>query len=82
METVDERSQQERPQQEKEEMTSLDMRFLVKELRNILVGGVVRKIYQYGKAGSRQFLFEVWVPQDRAHWKSPSELNLLRKISW
>lgn len=54
--------------EEKQEMTSLDLRFMVKELRKTLVGGVVRKIYQYGRAGSRQFLFEVYIPQQGAHW--------------
>lgn len=54
--------------QEKQEMTSLDIRFLVKELRNSLLNGIVRKIYQYGKAGSRQFLFEVHVPKGGGQW--------------
>jgi predicted ribosome quality control (RQC) complex YloA/Tae2 family protein len=52
----------------KQEMTSLDMRFLMKELRTALVGGVFRKIYQYGRAGSRQFLFEVFMPQMGGQW--------------
>ncbi len=53
---------------EKQEITSLDLRFLVKELRQALAGGVFRKIYQYGRAGSRQFLFEVFVPQEGGLW--------------
>jgi predicted ribosome quality control (RQC) complex YloA/Tae2 family protein len=52
----------------KQEMSSLDLRFVVKELRQEVTGGVVRKIYQYGRAGSRQFLFEVWVPKKGSHW--------------
>ena len=52
----------------KEEMTSLDLRFLVKELRSELIGGMFRKIYQYGRAGSRQFLFELFVPQKGGQW--------------
>ncbi|MCK4715099.1 MAG: NFACT family protein, partial [Candidatus Aenigmarchaeota archaeon] len=52
----------------KQEMTSLDLRFLVKELRVTLTGGIFRKIYQYGRAGSRQFMFEVYIPQKGAHW--------------
>ncbi len=54
--------------EQKEEMSSLDLRFLVKELRTTLQGGIIRKIYQYGRAGSRQFLFEIWVPQQGSHW--------------
>jgi predicted ribosome quality control (RQC) complex YloA/Tae2 family protein len=52
----------------KQEMTSLDLRFLVRELRPALVGGVFRKIYQYGRAGSRQFLFEIFAPQGGGQW--------------
>jgi predicted ribosome quality control (RQC) complex YloA/Tae2 family protein len=51
---------------EKTEITSLDLRFLVKELRQALTGGVFRKIYQYrSKIEGRpvnQFLFEIFVP--------------------
>jgi predicted ribosome quality control (RQC) complex YloA/Tae2 family protein len=49
-------------------MTSLDLRFLVRELKQELIGGVFRKIYQYGRAGSRQFLFEIFVPQGGGKW--------------
>jgi predicted ribosome quality control (RQC) complex YloA/Tae2 family protein len=53
---------------QKQEMTALDLRFLVKELRKALTGGVFRKIYQYGRAGSRQFLFEIFIPQGGGQW--------------
>jgi predicted ribosome quality control (RQC) complex YloA/Tae2 family protein len=56
------------PGEEKQEMTALELRFLVKELRPLLVGGAFRKIYQYGRAGSRQFLFEIFVPQGGGQW--------------
>jgi len=52
----------------KKEMASLDVRFLVKELRSLLTGGVFRKIYQYGKSKSRQFLIEVFVPGKGSFW--------------
>jgi predicted ribosome quality control (RQC) complex YloA/Tae2 family protein len=55
-------------QEKKEEMTSLELRFLIREMRQALAGGIIRKIYQYGRAGSRQFLFEVYVPQKEAYW--------------
>ncbi len=47
----------------KEEITSLDLRFLVKELRRILVGGLIQKIYQYGSRDNYQFLFEIYKKQ-------------------
>ncbi|MFH1445549.1 MAG: ribosome rescue protein RqcH, partial [Nanoarchaeota archaeon] len=46
----------------KEEMSALDFRFLVRELRQTLVGGVFRKIYQYDRS-KKQFLFGLWAPQ-------------------
>ncbi|NIP40604.1 MAG: DUF814 domain-containing protein [Candidatus Aenigmarchaeota archaeon] len=51
---------------EKSEITSLDLRFLARELKDSLVNGIFRKIYQYklsleGKT-SHQFLLEVFVP--------------------
>ncbi len=61
----------EEPQAEKlgkKEMASLDVRFLVKELRSLLTGGVFRKIYQYGKSKSRQFLMEVFVSGKGSFW--------------
>jgi predicted ribosome quality control (RQC) complex YloA/Tae2 family protein len=44
------------------EMSSLDIRFLVRELKAELIGGTFRKIYQYG-GKSKQFLFELFVPE-------------------
>ncbi len=55
-------------EQPKQEMTSLDIRIMARELRKALTGGKVRKIYQYGRAGSRKFLFEVYMPQKGAEW--------------
>lgn len=57
---------------EKSEITSLDLRFLVGELRKALAGGIIRKIYQYeqplGKKKSHQFLFEIYVPNKGNQW--------------
>ncbi|MEE9323195.1 MAG: ribosome rescue protein RqcH [Candidatus Aenigmarchaeota archaeon] len=57
---------------EKSEITSLDLRFLVKELKDTLVEGIVRKIYQYeyrlDKKKSHQFLFEVFVKNKGNQW--------------
>lgn len=57
---------------EKAGISSLDLRFLVKEFRKFLTNGFIRKIYQYeGKVEgkkSHQFLFEVYVPQEGRHW--------------
>lgn len=54
------------------EMSSLDLRFLVKELRQTLVNGYFRKIYQYedSLAGEKthQFLFEIFVPGKGRQW--------------
>jgi len=52
---------------EKTEITSLDLRFLVKELREKLTEGMFRKIYQYG-GKTKQFLFEIFVPAKGAFW--------------
>jgi predicted ribosome quality control (RQC) complex YloA/Tae2 family protein len=51
------------------EMSSLDYRFLVKELNKMLVGGYFRKIYQY-EAGEKthQFLFEIFIPNKGNFW--------------
>jgi predicted ribosome quality control (RQC) complex YloA/Tae2 family protein len=57
---------------EKSEITSLDLRFLIKELRGSLAGGFIRKIYQYEYAlegkKSHQFLFEIFVPGKEEKW--------------
>lgn len=42
-------------------MAALDLRFLVRELRGALVGGFIKKIFQYGNR-QKQFLLEVNVP--------------------
>lgn len=44
----------------KEEITSLDLRFLVKELNKTLAGGVIKKIYEYGDRSDYRFLFEIY----------------------
>ena len=49
------------------EMKSLDFRFIVRELRNSLLGGRIRKIYQYGP-GEKRFLFEVYVSTKGDFW--------------
>ena len=43
----------------KNEMTALDIKFLIPELKQI-VGGKIRKIYQYGNK-SKEFLLEILV---------------------
>lgn len=52
---------------EKREITALDLRFLVKEIREKLRGGMFRKIYQYG-GKTKQFLFELFVPTQGGFW--------------
>lgn len=52
---------------EKTEITALDLRFLVKELRESLTGGMTRKIYQYG-GKTKRFFFEIFVPTKGAFW--------------
>ncbi len=52
----------------KNEMTSLDIRFLVRELRKIITGGFIRKIYQYGDSRSKNLFFEIFVPNKGAFW--------------
>lgn len=49
----------------KKEMSALDIRYLVPELRGSLAGGVFRKIYNYGK---REFRFEIFSPQKGIFW--------------
>jgi len=49
------------------ELKSLDIRFLVREVREALLGGVFRKVYQYG-AGQNQFLFDVFAPGKGSFW--------------
>ncbi len=44
----------------KEEIASLEMHFLVKELERNLAGGIIKKIYQYGSKENYQFLFEIY----------------------
>ena len=57
---------------EKTEITSLDLRFLVRELRSVLTDGVFRKIYQYrSRIEGRpvnQFLFDVFVSGKGNFW--------------
>ncbi|RLJ05711.1 MAG: hypothetical protein DRP18_02455 [Candidatus Aenigmatarchaeota archaeon] len=50
---------------EREEMTSLDFRFLVQELKGNLVNGIIRRIYQYEK---KKFFFEIFVPTKGSFW--------------
>jgi predicted ribosome quality control (RQC) complex YloA/Tae2 family protein len=57
---------------EKLEISSLDLRFLVKELKKLLEGGYFRKIYQYEIAYEKKktyaFLFEIFVPGKEKYW--------------
>ncbi len=57
---------------EKSEITSLDLRFLARELRDSLVNGIFRKIYQYKSRledqTTHQFLLEVFVPNKGNYW--------------
>jgi len=57
---------------EKKEISSLDLRFLVRELKENLSNGFFRKIYQYkathGKRTTHQFLFEVFIPGKGEVW--------------
>jgi predicted ribosome quality control (RQC) complex YloA/Tae2 family protein len=46
----------------KSEITSLDLHFLVKELRQRIRGAVFRKIYQYGGRDTKQMLFGFFMP--------------------
>jgi len=56
------------PERQKKEISSLDLRFLVKELRAVLIDGMFRKIYQYGRAGTKQLFFEIFTPGKGAFW--------------
>ena len=49
------------------ELKSLDIRFIVRELRSSLLGGKFRRIYQYGP-DNNQFLFEVYVSTKGEFW--------------
>lgn len=49
----------------KTEMTSLDIMFAVKELKERLTGGVFRKIYQYGNSKAKQLLFEIYANKEK-----------------
>ena len=53
---------------EKKEITALDLKFLVKELREEVTGGMVRKIYQYSGSKTKQFLFEMFIPTKGGLW--------------
>jgi predicted ribosome quality control (RQC) complex YloA/Tae2 family protein len=53
---------------EKTELTALDLKFLVRELKDELIGGMFRKIYQYGRSKTKQFLLEIFVPGKGAVW--------------
>jgi len=64
----------------KDEMTSLDIRFLVRELNKRLAGGIFRKIYQYGGSESKQMIFGFFMPRKDAQAKpapSPPREELL-----
>jgi len=54
------------------EMSSLDLRFLVRDLKASLLSGFFRKIYQYEDAlageKTHQFLFEIFVPGKGQQW--------------
>jgi len=47
----------------KNEITSLDLSFLVRELRQKLIGGTFRKIYQYGGRDTKQMIFGFHIPK-------------------
>ena len=49
------------------ELTALDFRFLLRELREALVGGRFKKVYQYGQ-GKKQLLFEVYSSAKGSLW--------------
>ena len=49
------------------ELASLDILFLVKELREKLVGGFFKKVYQYDNAGSYEFIFEIFAPGNQTY---------------
>ncbi len=61
----------------KEEIASLDLHFLVKELNSMLSGGSIKKIYQYGKKENYQFLMEIYNNKE-THWLyiDPSKIYL------
>ncbi len=52
----------------KKQITSLDLRFVIKEIRERLSGGVFRKIYQYGSGKSRRFLISIFASGRGEHW--------------
>ncbi len=51
----------------KEEIASLDLHFLAKELNRIVAGGIIKKIYQYGAKENYQFLVEIYKNKEN-HW--------------
>ncbi len=48
-------------------LKSLDFRFIVKELRDSLLGGKFRKVYQYGP-GQKNFLFDIYLSTKGNFW--------------
>ncbi len=58
--------------EEKREISSLDLRFLVRELKDSLVNGFFRKIYQYrteiNGRKSHQFMLEIFTPGKGEQW--------------
>jgi predicted ribosome quality control (RQC) complex YloA/Tae2 family protein len=60
-ETIEELVGQDEKEEKKTDINSLDLRFLVRELKAAAAGGFFKKIYQYGEK-SKQFMFELYVP--------------------
>jgi len=58
-------TEEKRPEKRKAELSSLDLYYLVPELRRALAGGVFRKIYNYGK---KEFRFEVLSARGDIFW--------------
>ncbi len=49
------------------QLKSFDFRFIVRELRESLLGGKFRKVYQYGP-GQKSFLFDIYVSTKGNFW--------------
>lgn len=49
----------------KREVSSLDLRYLLPEMRSVLIGGIFRKIYNYGR---KEFRFEIFSAGKGAFW--------------
>ncbi|NOX71281.1 MAG: fibronectin-binding domain-containing protein [Candidatus Micrarchaeota archaeon] len=47
----------------KSEMTAVDIRYLVRELKSVLEGGFFRKIFQWKNEDGFQFIFEIYAPK-------------------